>query len=141
RHDRPRPLATCPVVRRERPVAMPGTRHARLAAGVRELDAGQRTLALYERCNSAKPRDVRIVPDAGIAVRDAPARLDRGRLDEDDAGAALRKFPKVYQMPVADMPVARRVLAHRRDDDAIARLYPSQLDRLAEARHYFFPPP
>ena len=108
---------------------------------MRELDAGQGTLTLYEGCNSGKARDVRIVPDAGIAVRDAPARLDRGRLDEDDAGAALRKFAKVYQMPVGDMPIARRVLAHRRDDDAIARLYRSQLDGLEEARHYFFPPP
>ena len=148
RDDRPRSLATRQVFRRERPVAIPGTRHARLAAGVRELDAGQGTLTLYERCNSGKPRDVRIIPDAAIAVRDAPARLDRGRLDEDDAGAALRKFSKVYQMPVGDMPIARRVLAHRRDDDAIARRQLAQRDRLEEERRirgqgriYFLRPP
>jgi hypothetical protein len=36
----------------------------------------------------------------------------------------------MHEMPVGDMPVLRRVLAHGRDDEAVARLYVAKLDRL-----------
>src|SRR5205823_5350692 len=76
----------------ERTVAVPRARHARLAAGVRKLDGGQRALALHEARDARQPGHVRVIPYAGVAVRDASARLDGGRLDEDDAGATLREF-------------------------------------------------
>jgi len=78
--------------------------------------------------------NVRLVPDARVAVRDAPAALDRGRFDEYDARAAQRELAEVHEVPVADMPVLRRVLAHRRDDDAVARFYFAQCDRLEKKR-------
>src|SRR5258706_1261746 len=68
-----------------------------------------------------------IVPDAGIAVGDAPALLDRGGFDEHDARAALGELAQMHEMPVADVAVERGVLAHRRDDDAVARLDVAQL--------------
>src|SRR4029079_7315420 len=60
-----------------------------------------------------------VIPDAGVAVGDAPALLDRGRLEEYRAGAALRELAEVHQVPVADLSVPRRVLAHRRHHNAI----------------------
>src|SRR6266850_2040685 len=63
-----------------------------------------------------------IVPDAGVAVGDAAALLDGGRFDEHDPRAALRELAQVHEVPVGDRAVERRVLAHRRDDDAVPRL-------------------
>ena len=129
RDGRPGLVAALEVCLRERAVAEPGTRHARLASGVRELDRRCRALALHELSDTRKARDVRIVPDAGIAVRDAPAALDRGGFHEYDAGAALRELAKVHEVPVAHMAVLRRVLAHRRYDDAVAHFQLAQRDR------------
>src|ERR1700716_3841693 len=65
---------------------------------------------------------MRIVPDPRVAVGDAAALLHRGRLDEYDAGAALGELAEMDEMPVGDFAVARRVLAHRRNDDAVPQL-------------------
>ena len=58
----------------ERAVAVPRARHARLAPGVRELQRRHRALALHELGDASQAGDVGVVPDAGVAVRDAPAR-------------------------------------------------------------------
>src|SRR4030095_8974086 len=103
----------------ERPVAVPRTRHARLASGVRELDGWYRALAFDKGRNPSETFDMRIVPDARVPMRDAAALLHRGRLDEHHAGAALRELAEVHQVPVRDVAVLRRVLAHRRDDNTV----------------------
>src|SRR5438132_13006401 len=77
---------------------------------------------------------MRIVPDACIAMRDPAAFLDGGGLDEHRAGAALRELSEVYEVPVGDVAILRRVLAHRRDDDAVAQSNIAQLDRLKQER-------
>jgi len=74
-------------------------------------------------------------------MRDAAARLDRGRFHEHDAGAALGELAEMHEMPVGDVALARRVLAHRRDDQAVPRGNAAQFERLEEERHYFFQPP
>ena len=144
-NDIPGFFAALDIRWRERPVAVPRARHARLAAGVRELDGRQRALRAHELGDAGEPRNVGVVPDARIAVRDAAARLHCGRLDEHDARAALGELAEVHQVPVGHMAFARRVLAHRRNDDAVTRLHPAQLDRLkqqrrirGQGRNYFF---
>jgi len=91
-------------------------------------------LAFDEGGYAGETGHMSVVPDAGVAVRDASARLDGGCLDEDDARAALREFAQMHEMPVGHVPVARRVLAHRRHDDAVARRDAAQLDRLEKQR-------
>src|SRR5439155_18783686 len=76
RNRRPGLVAAVAILLRERAVAVPGARHARLASGVRELDPRYGALAFDKLGYSRKTRDVRILPDAGIAVRDASAALD-----------------------------------------------------------------
>ena len=98
-------LAAVEVGLRERAVAVPRARHARLAPGMRELDCRHRTLALHEFSDSSQTWYVRVVPDADVAVRDAAALLHRGGLDEHDAGAALRELAEVHQVPVGDVAV------------------------------------
>src|SRR5262245_37942565 len=71
---------------------------------------------------------MRVIPYSHIAVRDAPALLHRSSLDEHDAGAALRELAEVHEVPVGDVAVLGRVLAHRRDDDAISRFYVSDFN-------------
>src|SRR5688572_15615496 len=68
------------------------------------------------------------------AMRDAPALLHRSRLDEHDAGAALRELAQMHEVPVGDVAVLRRVLAHRRDDDAVAHFDLAKLDGPEELR-------
>src|SRR5690242_9981728 len=70
-----------------------------------------------------------VVPDARVAVSDAAAALHRGRFHEHDARAALRELAEVHEVPVGDMAVLRRVLAHRRNDDAVLRLNAAQPER------------
>src|SRR4051812_47381095 len=100
-----------------------------------ELDSRHRLLFLDERSNPGKTGNVRVIPDACIAMRDAPALLHGGRLDEYDARAALRELAEVHEVPVGDMAVLGRVLAHRRNDDAVARGDVAQLDGLEKSGH------
>ena len=64
-------------------------------------------------------RGLAVVPHADVAMGDAALRGDRGRLDHHDAGAALRELAEMHQMPVAGDAVGGRILAHRRNQDAI----------------------
>ena len=56
---------------------------------------------------------------AGAAEGDAALGLDVGHLGDDEAGAAERAAAEVDEVPVVDGAVDGRVLAHRRDDDAV----------------------
>ena len=64
----------------QRPVAFPGPRRARLAAGMAELDARDRILLLDEFDEAAERLDEGVVPDAEIADRAAAAPLDLCRI-------------------------------------------------------------
>src|SRR5688500_12036133 len=137
RDDAPRRLAALGVGLGQRPVAVPRPRHARLAAGVGKLQGRNRALRLHELGNPAQAADMRVVPDAGVAMRDAPALLHRGGFDEHHARAALGELAQVHQVPVGDVAVLRRVLAHRRDDDAVADPDVAQPD-LVEQHQFCF---
>src|SRR4051794_39354791 len=68
RDRRPGVVAALHILLRERAVAVPGARHARLASGVRELDRRYCALAPQELSDARKAGDVRVVPDAGVAM-------------------------------------------------------------------------
>src|SRR5262249_16728358 len=54
-------VAAVEVSLRERPVPVPGARHARLASGVRELQCRDRALAFHEAADLLKARDVGVI--------------------------------------------------------------------------------
>ena len=129
RHRRPR----VPVVdvgrSLQRPVAFPRTGGARLAAGMTELDSGDRILLLDEFDQALQRLDECVVPDSEIAHGAAAAPLDLCRFDDDEAGAAGREFAGIHQMPVGRKSLHRGILMHRRHHDAIAQFDASDRQR------------
>ncbi len=119
RHDLPRPIPPRMIVRRERRIAEPGPLHARLAPRMGELDRRHRAVVAQKRRDPRKRSDLVIMPYAEIAVGDAAFGNHSGGLRHHDSGAALREFPEMHQVPVVRHAVIRRVLAHRRYDDAV----------------------
>jgi hypothetical protein len=63
-------------------------RRRTLAAGVRDLRAGERALLLQEPHQPPVALDLAVVPHAEVALRHPPARFDRAVLGEDDAELA-----------------------------------------------------
>ena len=57
---------------------------------MRELNARRRAVCVQKVDNASRWRHVRILPQAGAVRRDAAARLDSGRLGDDETGAAER---------------------------------------------------
>src|SRR5690606_6337546 len=130
------PAAVC---RRHRAAAVLAPRRVgrRLAPRMRELHAGQRALAAYER-GDRRPGDlVRIRPDAGVARRDAALGRHGSRLAHHDARATARERAKVHEVPLVRDAVAveTRVLAHRRDPQPVAHRGRAQGDRVEQAGH------
>ena len=60
-----------------------------------------------------------VVVKAEATRRDAALRGDGRGLDREHPGAGQQHLSPVDQMPVGRAAVVRRVLAHRRDDDAV----------------------
>ena len=85
-----------------------------------ELDRRHRALPRDEACDARERIALVVVPQAEAMLGDAAARLDMGRLDANDAGAADRARGEMGEVPVVGEPVGCRILAHRRHHDAVA---------------------
>ncbi len=125
RHGRPRI-----GVRRERTCALPRFLRRRLAAGMGDLDAE------FGGAGAARRRDhtgercfvvVRIEPKA--AMGDAALALDMGCLDNHQSGAGIRQHAEMHQVPIIGAAVVGRILAHRRNDNAVGKLEAGQFIR------------
>ncbi len=64
----------------------------------------------------------RIVPESDIGVGDPPLWQDGSRLDGQQRRTRERKMAEVDEVPVGHATVDGRVLAHRRDDDAVGQI-------------------
>ena len=115
--------------------AVPRALRARLAAGVRQLHARHGALRLDEAGDALQHRDVRVVPDAEVLGADAPLGHHRRGFGENQPGTADGELAEVHQVPVAGEAVLARVLAHRRDADAVAQGGAAQGQRGKELRH------
>ena len=62
------------------------------------------------------------------------ARFHVAGLGADDTGAADGTRSQMREMPIVGEAVLRRILAHRRHHDAIARLHRAQLKRAKQVR-------
>jgi len=105
-----------------RATAIPWTRGGRLAPGMRQLHTDRHVRAAPHRAQHlAQGGFGGVVPETEIGPADARTRLDRGRFDDQQPGAGLRQLAQMDRVPISGLPVFGRVLAHRRDDDAVGK--------------------
>ena len=97
-----------------------------------ELDRRHRAVLLQEAGDAFQRRGLAVVPQPDVAMGDAALRRHRRGLDHDDAGAALREFAEMHEVPVIGDAIDRRILAHRRKQDAIFGCYATKRDRLEQ---------
>ena len=91
-----------------------------LAPGVGELDAGGSALLLMKRAMRVRSSTCRPSRCPCPPARSGRG-LDRGGFDEHQPGPADRAAAEVDQVPVVGEAVDARILAHRRDGDAVAQ--------------------
>src|SRR2546426_1801472 len=83
----------------------------------------QRGTGVDELHDPLEPCDVLVLPDPEVLRRDAPFRSHGARFGEHQRGAADRARAEVHEMPIVREAVLARVLAHGRDDDAVAEYH------------------
>src|ERR1700730_4397453 len=118
-HRRPSALG-----KRNELAAFPGHLRRNFPARMRQLN-GHR----YRRRVRARYRQTlgqgllaRVVVKSEAAIGNAADRGYRGGLDREHARARLQKLAPMHDVPVSGAAIYRRVLAHRRYDDAIVEL-------------------
>src|SRR3954469_6962501 len=94
-----------------------------------ELDGGNRVGPAQKIGDSAIAGHMLIVVDARAPIRFATNRRDGRFLAKDDSGAAECELAQMDQMPIGRTTIVGAVLAHRRDDDPVARDQPTQRNR------------
>jgi hypothetical protein len=119
-------------------IAFPRTVGAGLAAGVADLDAGDRACGLDTGSNVGHALDLCIVPQAGAARRDTAFGRDCGCFHDDQAGAATGNAGVVRLMPIVDEAVIGGVLAHWRHRDTVAQSDIFEGERGKQGCHEFF---
>ena len=110
----------------------PGGGHAGLAAGVRELDAGDAAVSFEEVGDAGEEGDVVVGVDAEVAGGDAAFGTDGGGFGDDGACATDGAAAEMDEVPVVGVAVDGAVLAHGRDDDAVGEGEAALLERREE---------
>ena len=100
--------------------AAPGDGGRGLAAGMGELDAGGGAMLVEEFDDAGEGSDLRVLPEAEIAVGNAGFGRDARGFDDDEAETAEGEAAEMDEVPVVGDAVTGHVLAHRRDDGAVA---------------------
>ena len=110
-----------PVALRQRLVdALPEPPRRAFPAGVGELERDARAGVPVDEVHDALPGvDVLGLVHPGAAGADPPLAAHVGHLGDDQRGAAGGAAAEVHEVPVVRGTVLRRVLAHRRHDDAV----------------------
>jgi hypothetical protein len=84
----------------DRAAAFPGPGGAGLASGMGELDAGNSAVMRQEAHDWCERFGLGVVPDAEVFRADAPARLDRGGLGEDQRSTADGAAAQMDEVPI-----------------------------------------
>ena len=77
-------------------------------------------------------RFVLVAVEAEAALGDAALALDMGGLEAQQAGARHREHAVMHLVPGLGAAIDRRILAHRRHDDAVGQRDAAELDRREE---------
>ena len=132
RRDDQRPVAVGAAARRS-------PSHSRRVEPLRPAWASwmpilRRAVACTKSTMRFQARDVLGLVHAGAAGRDAALAADVGHLGDHQPGAADRAAAEVHEVPVVGRAVLGRVLAHRRDDDAVREHEVAQAERREHRR-------
>ena len=117
RHGRPAAFTG-----RHQAAALPGHVVGGLAASMGELDGDRhRGMAAHGGQHPAEGIFRGVRPQAEIGRRNTAFRFDRSGLDDQQAGAGMAQVAVVHQVPVGRFAVVGRILAHRRNRDAVGQ--------------------
>lgn len=100
-------------------VALPRFAGTALATGVGELDAGD-CAVLFEEAADAGERLYMVVQiNAAVGGADPAFGRDCRGLDHHQPSTTHRTGAEMHEMPFVRETIVRRILAHRRDGDAV----------------------
>lgn len=99
--------------------AQPRSDARRLAAGVCELDGNLLVLAVGKGGDALEGLDLAVLPETEVLGRDTTVGLHGGGLHDAQAGAALDDATQVCEVPVVGVAILGRVLAQRREEEAV----------------------
>ena len=102
---------------------------------MRKLNSGERSLRVNKVDDARQAADVSVVVDAEILRADPAGSHHRGGLGHHQRRPADRAAAEVNDVPVVRKPVHARVLAHRRDDNAIGERQRTDRQRIEKMRH------
>ena len=124
------------AVRDRATAGFPRLERGRLAPGMRQLHADRHRRPAPHRGQRPRERGFGgVVVQAEVGPADPAGGLHRGGFGDQQAGAGLRQRAPVLHMPVVGLAVDRRVLAHRRDHDAVRQLQRAQRQRGEQVAH------
>ena len=108
-----------PLVGEDPKATFPRHRGARFPPRMSELNPRDGALLGNEPHNGGPTLGLRVQPDSAVTGCDSASRLHSAGLRHHEPRASDRTASEVDQMPGGGMSLARRVLAHRRDDDSV----------------------
>jgi hypothetical protein len=86
-----------------------------------ELDTGSGALAVQEIDDAGQRSNLLVLPQAKVAIADAAFRRHRRCLEHHQTEATNAEAPEMNEVPVIGEAVLCRILAHGRDDRAVAQ--------------------
>ena len=107
-----------------------------LATRVAELDCdGHRGPTAHGREHPCHRFFIFIGPEARVTVGDPPFGRDGGCFDRQQRRARKREVAEMNHVPIGHAPVVGRILAHRRDHDAVGELEAADLQWAEQGGH------
>ena len=91
------------------------------AARVGNLDSGRRAVLLHKSGDSRQISDMLVLPHTQVARSIATVSFDRRRFRDYQTGPANGSAAEMHQMPIIREAVIARVLAHRRNSNAVSK--------------------
>jgi hypothetical protein len=88
---------------------------------MRQLDAGDSTLAVNEFSDARQHFDMLVLPDSEVSRCNASFRAHRRRLDHYQACSADGPAAKMNQMPIVGEAILGGILTHGRHDNPVAK--------------------
>jgi hypothetical protein len=114
----------------------PGRQGRSLAARVRQLNADGRVgIGGDIGDQTGEGRFLRVVPQSGVAGRDAALGQDAGGLHDHHARAGNGQGAEVLPVPRLDHALHRRILAHGGGDDPVLQRKAAEGDRREKKAH------
>ena len=103
-------------------IPFPRSLSATLASRMGQLNTRYRAELLDKPIDPGERINVPIVVDTAARGTNPPLGRDRGSFDDNQTGPANGTRPEMYQVPIVDIAILTRVLAHRCNGDSVFEL-------------------